>query len=137
MLIEGIMEKKGIRRIEVFYKKYHMGTLFDKDEQGLYTYCSDLEGEDKVVKKYFFLPKDYEIEMLGSENKKAEGFSFVSTICSRLTRPDLIKMLQITPEDNDFDMLYKLASQGEFVGENFAFETEMSREREGTCQPMI
>ena len=136
MLVEGIMEKKGIRRIEVFYKKYHMGTLFDKDEQGLYTYCSDLEGEDKVVKKYFFLPKDYEIEMLGSENKKAEGFSFVSTICSRLYRPDIIKMLKIQPGDSDFDMLYKLAQQGEFVGENFEFTTEKSKEGEEVCQPM-
>ena len=128
--------EENIRRVEFFYKKYHMGTLFDKDEKGLYTYCSDKEGEDKVLKKYF-LPKDYETEMLGSENKKSEGFTFVSKICSRLTRPDLKRMLQIVPGDNDFDMLYKLASQDEFVGENFAFETEKSKEREGICQPLM
>ena len=128
--------EENVRRVEFFYKKYHMGTLFDKDEKGLYTYCSDKEGEDKVLKKYF-LPKDYETEMLGSENKKSEGFTFVSTICSRLTRPDLKRMLQIVPGDNDFDMLYKLASQDEFVGENFAFSTEMSKEREGICQPLM
>lgn len=128
--------EENVRRVEFFYKKYHMGTLFDKDEKGFYTYCSDKEGEDKVLKKYF-LPKDYETEMLGSENKKSEGFTFVSTICSRLTRPDLKRMLQIVPGDNDFDMLYKLASQDEFVGENFAFSTEMSKEREGICQPLM
>ena len=43
--------EKNVRRVEFFYKKYHMGTLFDKDEKGLYTYCSDKEGEDKVLKK--------------------------------------------------------------------------------------
>ena len=131
------MEKKDIRKIEVFYKKYHMGTLYDKDENGLYTYCSDIDGESKVVDKFLFLPIDYENEMLGSENKKSKGFAFVSTISSRLRRPDLIKLLQIGPEDDEFEMLYKLANQGEFVGENFEFKTSKTKEGEGLCQPMI
>ena len=112
-----------------------MGTLFDKDKTGLYTYRSNVEGEETASKKYF-LPIDYESEMLHSVDKKASNFSFVSTICSRLYRPDIIKMLKIQPGDSDFDMLYKLAQQGEFVGENFEFTTEKSKEGEEVCQPM-
>lgn len=127
--------EKEVRRVEFFYKKYHMGTLFDKDEKGFYTYCSNKEGESKVLAKYF-LPKDYENEMLGSDNKKLQDFTFVSAICSRLTRPDLKRMLKIERDDNDFDKLYKLASQDEFVGENFSFTTEKAKENVEECQQM-
>lgn len=116
------------KQIEFFFKDCHVGTLFDKDESGLFTYCSDINGEREAKIKYF-LPKLYEDELLGSVEKKAEGFAFVESICLKLNRPDLIESLGITENDSEFDMLYKLAQQGEFVGENFIFHVQRKLEK--------
>ncbi len=128
------MKKIADKSVEFYFREYHVGTLFDKDKDGLYTYNSDKDGELNVQTKYF-LPKTYEDEMMGSSNKKSEGFSFVTSICLRLNRPDLKEALEISANDSEFDMLFKLAQQGKFVGENFVFVAKGQSNEAEPCQP--
>lgn len=126
-------ESNKKRKIEIYYKNYLMGTLFDKDESGLYTYSSNIANEKFIMKKYY-LPKSYEEEMMSSVEKKAVEFKFMSSICARLSRPDIRKMLKISDEDSEFDMLFKLAKEGEFIGENFVLKAKEMKGTEQLCQ---
>ncbi len=92
--------------VELYFKDKKLGTLnYDGNN---YIYTSDFDNENYAKNNYFLNLTDY--NLYGSNLKISQNlFNFFKKIVIQVKkRKDLLKMLQITNNDTDFDILTKL-----------------------------
>ena len=92
--------------VELYFKDKKLGTL--NYDGNIYTYDSNIENENYAKNNYFLNLTDY--NLYGSNLKISQNlFNFFKKIVIQVKkRKDLLKMLQITNNDTDFDILTKL-----------------------------
>jgi len=114
-------QEKNPRSVDLFYKNYQLGRLYDKDVNDFYVYNSNKKNE-LIVGTIGLLPQSYKEEMLDSDNAKFSDLpTFVNGVVEKIKdEKDTIEALNLNKGFSDFDVLYAL-SNFEFVGENIAF----------------
>ena len=92
--------------VELYFKDKKLGTL--NYDGNIYTYDSNIENENYAKNNYFLNLTDY--NLYGSNLKISQNlFNFFKKFVIQVKkRKDLLKMLQITNNDTDFDILTKL-----------------------------
>lgn len=92
--------------VELYFKDKKLGIL--KYDGNNYIYTSDFDNENYAKNNYFLNLTDY--NLYGSNLKISQNlFNFFKKIVIQVKkRKDLLKMLQITNNDTDFDILTKL-----------------------------
>ena len=96
------------KKIEVFLRGYHLGTLSYDREKDVYTYNSDLKEEEKFKARFYYQLEDY--NLWGSENVKSGRIPavFGADVANIKIRSDILKHLNLPEKPADFDYLYAL-----------------------------